>query len=605
MSRRRPDRARTRPRERRRSRPRPGPTRLARGRAAHRDPRARGPAPAPRPRPARGSGTPTRAPTCSCCRAWSTGARCRCWARGRRSGRSTTAPSTTTCWRRRRSSRARTRSRSPTEIALFGIGAVAAVWWLARLVGGPVAGLAAALLAAVSPAGIEASTFIWNPNLIPLASAVAFAAALYAIRSRHARWWLLSALGAMVVMQCHVLGVVVVPPLLVAWLADVRGRRRRDERLGPLVGRGRGRPRDPRGRLPAAARLRAPARLRGDAGDPRLPRRQRRERRVRRARPDRRSSASVDRLAGVGACSPTGRCSRWPPSLACRPRRGRDPRRAGHRPAGGGLAGRLRRVVGRRPRAVRPEPRPDHPGLPNDHYHSFLDPLVLALRRRGARPARRRREAAGEAVPAGSRAARGRSWPPRHRHRARRRLRRRVAPGDVARRRLAARRPGGRADDRGRRTASRSASSGSRGFKNANAMRFPLEHRGATPLPDGTSGAPAGTLVVVCDPLFDDVVGAACGGPAEDALLAGRWRSGLGLIDRFDAGSRRVISIYGAAHYARRRRCELAARATVLPGQEIRVGRAASGRHRRGTHIVDSGPIRRRATRPIARLAPR
>ena len=31
-----------------------------------------------------------------------------------------------------------------TEIALFGIGAVAAVWWLARLVGGPVAGLAAA-----------------------------------------------------------------------------------------------------------------------------------------------------------------------------------------------------------------------------------------------------------------------------------------------------------------------------------------------------------------------------------------------------------------------------------------------------------------------------
>src|SRR6185369_13983104 len=70
--------------------------------------------------------------------------------------------------------------------------------------------------------------------------AVAFAAALYAIRSRHARWWLLSALGAMVVMQCHVLGVVVLPPLLVAWLVDVRGRRRRDERLRPAIGAGVG-----------------------------------------------------------------------------------------------------------------------------------------------------------------------------------------------------------------------------------------------------------------------------------------------------------------------------------------------------------------------------
>ena len=32
------------------------------------------------------------------------------------------------------------------------------------------------------------------------------------------------------------------------------------------------------------------------------------------------------------------------------------------------------------------------PGLPNDHYHSFLDPLVLAPGGRRARPAGRRRE---------------------------------------------------------------------------------------------------------------------------------------------------------------------------------------------------------------------
>ncbi len=77
-------------------------------------------------------------------------------------------------------------------------------------------------------------------------------------------------------------------------------------------------------------------------------------------------------------------------------------------------------------------------------------------------------------------------------------------------------------------------------------MRFPLEHRGAIPLPDDASGSPTGALVVVCDPLFDDVVGAACGGPAEDALLAARGAAGLSLVDRFDAGARRVISVYMA-----------------------------------------------------------
>ena len=72
------------------------------------------------------------------------------------------------------------------EIALFGIAAVAGTWWLARLVGGPLAAAAAGLLAAVSPPGIDESTFIWNPNLIPAASALAFAGALMARRTGRA-----------------------------------------------------------------------------------------------------------------------------------------------------------------------------------------------------------------------------------------------------------------------------------------------------------------------------------------------------------------------------------------------------------------------------------
>ena len=75
------------------------------------------------------------------------------------------------------------------EIALLGIGAVAAVWWLARLVGGPLAAAVAGLLAAVSPAGIDESTFIWNPNPIPLFAALAFVGVVLARRSGRARWW--------------------------------------------------------------------------------------------------------------------------------------------------------------------------------------------------------------------------------------------------------------------------------------------------------------------------------------------------------------------------------------------------------------------------------
>ena len=458
-----------------------------------------------------------------------------------------------------------------TEIALFGIGAVAAVWWLARLIGGPVAGLAAAVLAAVSPAGIEASTFIWNPNLIPLGSAVAFAAALHAIRSRHARWWLLSALGAMVVMQCHVLGVVVVPPLLVAWLADVRGRRRRDERLGPLVAAGAG-------GLAILAAGYVPllaSELQHDFAETR---------------------AILGYLGGGGGSAASGALARisivglrsiaWPVSgvLTDRPLLAvlavvavialaalaiLGERGTGRRAASWLAASIAWSVVALA--LFAPSLAQITPGLPNDHYHSFLDPLVLALV--GAGLAR----LAGVARPAGAGGdrRRGRALPGRrHRHRARRRVRRRVAPGDVPRRGLAARRPGGRANDRRRGRRAISAGRASRAFKNANALRFPLEHRGVTAIAGrGHRRRRAARVVIVCDPLFDDVVGAACGGPAEDAL---RWpieTSGLVL--------RRPLRRRPAS-----RHLDLRRRALASP-------RSTAGRHRMRTTLRRAQIVKR------------
>jgi 4-amino-4-deoxy-L-arabinose transferase-like glycosyltransferase len=108
------------------------------------------------------------------------------------------------------------------EIALAGVAAVGVTWWLARSIGGPVAGLVAGLVMAVSASAIDESTFIWNPNLIALASAIALAGAWRAWTTERARWWLLAAIGLLVTMQCHVLGVALLPPVAGLWAVSWR-----------------------------------------------------------------------------------------------------------------------------------------------------------------------------------------------------------------------------------------------------------------------------------------------------------------------------------------------------------------------------------------------
>jgi hypothetical protein len=78
-------------------------------------------------------------------------------------------------------------------------------------------------------------------------------------------------------------------------------------------------------------------------------------------------------------------------------------------------------------------------------------------------------------------------------------------------------------------------------FKSADAMRFPLVAAGAVVLPATAEPAaqPATTHVVLCDALFEAAIGAACGGPAEDALVGN-----LELVDRFEAAPGRWVSVY-------------------------------------------------------------
>ncbi|HEX8026290.1 MAG TPA: glycosyltransferase family 39 protein, partial [Candidatus Limnocylindrales bacterium] len=118
-------------------------------------------------------------------------------------------------------------------IALLGVAAVGVTWWLAKAIAGPVAGplagFVAGLLLAVSPAAIDESTFIWNPNPIPLFASLALAAAWRAHQTGRARWWTLAIACAGMVVQLHVLGVVFLPPILALLVADWRAARRRGE----------------------------------------------------------------------------------------------------------------------------------------------------------------------------------------------------------------------------------------------------------------------------------------------------------------------------------------------------------------------------------------
>jgi hypothetical protein len=107
------------------------------------------------------------------------------------------------------------------EIALLSLLVVPIVWWIARSIAGPAAGLTAALLAAASASLIGYATFIWNPTLVEPGAAVAFLGAWQALRAHRPAWWLVSAAGATVAVQAHIAAAVIVLPLALAFGLDL------------------------------------------------------------------------------------------------------------------------------------------------------------------------------------------------------------------------------------------------------------------------------------------------------------------------------------------------------------------------------------------------
>lgn len=455
-----------------------------------------------------------------------------------------------------------------TWIALGGIVAVAVTGWLARSIAGPIAGILAALLLAVSASAVEESIFIWNPNLIALSSSIALAAAWHAWRSRRPRWWLVAGGAAVITMHCHVLGVILTPVIGGLLAADLRRRGRAGDRTGvEAVGRAA------LGWLVLAVLSYVPLAIHeigsngseiraaiafasGGGGPPGI------------ALPERipivglrvlgwplTGLISAAPLATVLAAALVVGLTIWRGWLIGRrhmsgstaairaaattatgaDRGGRtdEDERFAVRWLGLGLAWTIVSLaVGASSLATVVV------GLPNDHYHAFADPMVIVLVAVGL--AGLLRHAAGHSRP---------RLPP-------------MIGGAVVVALIGwnlANQPPARAADGGWTAAQAAADrvvvaaggrpialTGVPAFKSDEALRMPLAARNANLMPAGVNGPAFGgpdvTRVVLCDQLFRDAIGADCGGPAEDALIGSS--TAMPLVDRFEAAPGRWVSVY-------------------------------------------------------------
>jgi len=454
-----------------------------------------------------------------------------------------------------------------TALALMGVAAVGVTWWLARSIGGRVAGLVAGVLLALSPAAIDESTFLWNPNPIPLFAAIALAAAWRAHLTGRVRWWVVALASAGIVFQLHVLGVVFLLPVVALLAVDVRRALRGGDTamVGRLLRAGLA-------GFALIALLFVPLAIHelqtdfgetrraiayftaGSDGTPGLD-------------PFARIFFTLFRIVGwpfVGVVTDAPFASTLVVALAV--------------VLGAWAATTLRGDLGLAARwlggtvawsaialsVLAPSLQTIVAGLPNDHYHAFLDPVVvvlvsvaaIAIAAPGTLPARANRAATGPTTDVErDSAARGGAS---------------LRPGvDVAARVLLgavfalvaaleiSRWP--IADPNGGWPAA--AASGTRivattgsnpvalldlpAFKTPAGTGFPIVKAGGTLTDDVWSAA---YIVVPCDRLFESVVGLPCAGPAEGRqmryLVADGAHPEPTLVTRFDASPRISISIY-------------------------------------------------------------
>jgi 4-amino-4-deoxy-L-arabinose transferase-like glycosyltransferase len=424
----------------------------------------------------------------------------------------------------------------PTVVTLTfvaaGVGVVLICWWLARSIGGELAGAIAGLLTTVAAVGVAESSGIWNPFLVPFASGLALAGA-WAAAGRGRPWgWAVAGLGLGAAIQFHLVAAVIGPPLAILWVLEAR--RATGEARRAIVRAGAvGSVLVLLGFVPLLVHE-----LTTDYSELR---------------------AAIAWLTGGGAAGADGpgvlvrallvplRIAEWPlvglfvdalplavlvaagvvAALVWRWRVGAPAERGA---AAFGLAtliwswGCLVVVTPSLGTVVRE--------LPVDHYHAFLDPIVIVAASAGL-AAIAARDIVGRVLAAGGVVVLvgwnlatqpplehpSEGWP----------------AGEVAGERIVATANG-----------EPIAFIGLPDFKAPDAYVFPVDRAGATIVDDASALPADGLLVVVCETLFREAIGADCGGPAELEAIAPLAPVGgrPSLVDQFEAAPGRFISLY-------------------------------------------------------------
>ena len=429
-----------------------------------------------------------------------------------------------------------------TEIALSGIAAVGVTWWLARSIGGPVVGAVAGLLLAVSAAAIDESTFLWNPNLIAFSSGVALAATWRAWSGHDGRWWVIAAIGTAVTMQCHILGVALLPIVGIPFLLDARRRPLRRVALAIVVV-------FVLAYLPLAVHE-----LTTDFGELR--------------------AASAYLAAGSGGeatALPVRiliialRVASWPLTgliidgfaaaaiatvavgavVAWTWRRRGTPEGTTGRWLGLGLLWTILFLA-----VAAPSLASVVRALPNDHYHAFADPMVIVLAALGTLAIVREVPGRTGLAMAALAVAVVVAWNAAH-------LPAAVHPdGGYPAARAAALRVDAAIRGAGVSLAAPVLLRSAPSFKSSEALAYPLSLLGRAVVaqtPDGLirtaadvpPSAVADSLVVLCDALFQREIDAECGGPAETIVAQDAGFGQAPLLDRFEAAPGRWMSVYG------------------------------------------------------------
>lgn len=412
------------------------------------------------------------------------------------------------------------------QLALIGIASVLMIWWVASTIGGRVAGMSAGLLAAVSPAEITKSTQMWCVDPITLFSAAALGCAWRGWTSDRTIWWAGAFAATAAVAQLHLVGPLLAVPIVSLYVLKLHRTaggelRRRLVKAGFAGGA-------------AAAALFAPlaiselqtgfyetrqiaAYLASDSGGSEL------------------SPVNVATIALLRTLSYpfAGQITDVPVASALSAALVAVLGVVALHRVRGSMSGAAVWLVGTIAWGVAmlslvvPSVATVVPGLPNDQYHFFLDPAVLIVAGLGvaalwARPGINGRALAACAliglaaiavvrVPAPMNSNGG--WP----------------QVEAAGSRIVQVSGGAPV-----------AITGAPAFKSQDAIQFSVLHGGGQVVP----AADARFVVVTCDRLFGSVIGAACGGPAEDGVAVAAGVNREAVVDRFDASARIAVSIY-------------------------------------------------------------